>query len=59
MNPFLGITNLWRLSGEYDAIDVLYWYYKRLLSGQGSQKIDQNSKIYDFRVHFVNLNFKK
>lgn len=49
INPILGSTNLWRLSREYELLNVLCWC-KGPLSGSEDQKIGQNDQIYDFWV---------
>ena len=47
-NTFSGITNLWRLLGEYRPLVVLLCYTIGHLSGSKGLKIAPNDKISDF-----------
>ena len=47
MNLFSGSTNLWRLLGEYEPLNVLCWSFKVPLGVSYIPKIGQNYMKYD------------
>ena len=59
MNPFSGSNNLWRLLGEYEPLNVLWWYCKGPLSGSYGPKIGQNCMKYDILVTFGIFSLQK
>jgi len=59
MNPFSGSANLWRLLGEYEPLNVLWWYCKGPLCGSYGPKIGQNCMKYVILVTFGIFSLQK